>query len=365
MDKTGTGAGRCSARHVSFGALPDGREVQAVELAHADGISARILTLGAALQSLQVPDRHGVMADVLLGFDDPCQYLQAGHYLGATVGRFAGRIAGAHWRWRDHDYSLDANEGRHHLHGGQAGLHCALWQIDDIAADGRAQAVFSHVSPHGAGGYPGALQVTAGFALDAASLTIEYRARTDHPTPVNITSHGYFNLAGEGSGCDVLDHRLTLFADHYLPVDEDRIPTGELRAVAGTAFDFSQPRPIGQRIRQGRDEQLLFGRGYDHGYVIRQTHTDERGLRPLARLHEPWSGRTLQLSGDAPCLQVYSGNALDGRWRGKSGLGYRQSDGLCLEPQGWPAGVGASRPLPAPLQPGQSYAHRLRLDFIR
>lgn len=236
-----------------------------------------------------------------------------------------------------------------------------LWQVDRLGDGEQALAKLSHVSPDGAGGYPGTLHVTARFTLDADSLAIEYRARTDRPTPVNLTSHGYFNLSGVDA--DVLQHRLTVCADHYLPVDADLLPTGELRPVSGTAFDFTQPQTVGQRIRHANDPQLLFGRGYDHAYVIRDGLRDEHGVRLMAHLHEPASGRTLAVHGDAPCLQVYSGNSLDGRWRGKSGLAYRQGDGLCLEPQGWPAGTGSSKPGPAALLPGQVHVHRLRLTF--
>jgi aldose 1-epimerase len=349
------------ARRMDFGTLQDGTRVAAAELANASGMSVRIIALGAAIQSLSVPDRRGVAADVVLGYDSPRDYVAKPQYFGATVGRYANRIARGRFSLDGRSYALETNDGPNHLHGGAQGLDKVLWKIDEVVSGPPARVVLSHVSPDGAGGYPGTLRITATYTLgEGNELTVEYRATTDKPTIVNITHHSYFNLAGAAGNSDVLGHRLTLFAQSYTPVDATLIPTGERRNVAGTAFDFLQARAIGLHIRDAREEQLRLARGYDHNFVL----TGRPGeLRPAARLEDPGSGRVLELLATAPALQFYSGNFLDGTSVGKAGRVYRQGDGLCLEPQGFPDAPNRPEFPSTRLDPGRVYLNKMVLRF--
>ena len=349
------------ARRVDFGVLADGTPVPAVELSNGKGMSVRIIALGAAIQSLKVPDRDGVVADVVLGHASPQEYLAKPQYFGATVGRYANRIAGGRFELDGRQYVLEKNDGPNHLHGGSRGFDKVLWKIESVSSGSPARVVLSHVSPDGDGGYPGTLKVTATYSLDEQNtLTIEYRATTDKPTIVNITNHSYFNLAGEEGNRDVMGHLLTLFADEYTPVDATLIPTGERRSVAGTPFDFREPHAIGERIRDGRDAQLRIGRGYDHNFVL---SSPPGKLRLAARLEDPQSGRVLELFTTAPGVQFYSGNFLDGSSVGRSGRIYRQGDGLCLEPQVFPDSPNHPG-FPSPrLDPGEEYVHTLAYRF--
>jgi aldose 1-epimerase len=321
-------------------------------------MSVRIIALGAAIQSLSVPDRRGVRADVLLGYDSPRDYVAKPQYFGATVGRYANRIARGKFTLDGREYQLETNDGPNHLHGGVHGLDTVLWTIDKVTSGPVARAVLRYVSPDGAGGYPGALTITATYSLgERSDLSVEYRAKADRPTIVNITNHAFFNLAGSG---DVLGHRLTLSAESYTPVDATLIPTGERRSVAQTPFDFRQPRAIGQFIRDGRDEQLRIGRGYDHNFVISGKAGE---LRPAARLEDPASGRVLEVLATAPGLQFYSGNFLDGTVVGKGGRIYRQGDALCLEPQLFPDAPNHRDFASARLDPGQEYVNAMVFRF--
>jgi aldose 1-epimerase len=343
---------------VDFGTLPDGTRVAAAELSNSAGMSVRIIALGAAIQSLNVPDRRGVRADVVLGYDSPREYVARPQYFGATVGRFANRIARGKFTLDGREYQLETNDGPNHLHGGVHGLDKVLWKIDEVTSGASGRVVLSHVSPDGAGGYPGNLTIIATYTLhERNELAVEYRARTDKPTIVNITNHAFFNLAGTG---DVLGHRLTVFAESYTPVDATLIPTGERRSVAQTPFDFQRPRAIGQFIRDGHDEQLRIGRGYDHNFVIAGTPGQ---LRPAARLEDPVSGRVMDVLATAPGLQFYSGNFLDGTVVGKAGRIYRQGDALCLEPQLFPDTPNHPAFPSARLDPSQEYVNAMVFRF--
>jgi aldose 1-epimerase len=349
------------ARRTDFGVFTDGGRAQAVELSNQDGVSVRILALGAAIQSLSVPDRNGKSADVVLGYASAGEYLAKPQYLGATVGRYANRIAGGTFTLDGRRYELERNDGPNHLHGGSRGLDKVQWSINEVSSESAARVVLSYVSPDGDGGYPGALRVTAAYSLNEKNeVAVEYRATTDKPTIVNLTNHCYFNLAGEAGRTDVLDHRLTLFADAYTPIDETLIPTGERRSVAGTPFDFRQARAIGECIRDGRDEQLRIGRGYDHNFVV---NGPPGKLRPAARLEDPESGRVLELLTSAPGVQFYSGNRLDATSAGKTGRLYRQSDGLCLEPQVFPDSPNRPDFPSARLNPGEEYVTAMTFRF--
>ena len=349
-----------AAKQVDFGTLQDGTRVAAAELSNSNGMSVRIIALGAAIQSLSVPDRRGVREDVVFGYDSPAEYLAKPQYFGATVGRYANRIARGKFTLDGREYTLETNDGPNHLHGGVHGLDKVLWKIDDVSSGPSARVVLSHVSPDGAGGYPGTLTITATYSLnDRNELAVEYRARTDRPTIVNITNHSFFNLAGRD---DVLGHRLRLSADSYTPVDATLIPTGKHRSVAGTPFDFRQARTIGQSIRAGSDEQLRIGRGYDHNFVIVGEPGPQR-LRSAAWLEDPASGRVLEVLTTAPGVQFYSGNFLDGTVVGKGGRIYRQGDALCLEPQLFPDSPNHPDFPSARLDPGREYLNMIVFRF--
>jgi aldose 1-epimerase len=345
-----------------FGELADGTRIEAIELSNGNGVTARIITLGATLQSLSVPDRNGSSADIVLGYSTATEYLEKPQYFGSTVGRYANRIAGGRFRLDGKDYSLPINDGKNHLHGGPQGLDKVVWNVESATrGSATAEVVLSYRSPDGDQGYPGTLDITAVYTLNEQNeLALEYRATTDKPTIVNITNHAYFNLAGEAEGHDVMDHRLTMVADRYTPVDETLIPTGELRRVAGTVFDFREAEAIGKRIRDGSDEQIRYGRGYDHNYVIDGTAGT---LRLGARVEDPASGRVMDVLTTAPGIQFYSGNFLDGTTWGKSGRVYRQGDALCLEPQVFPDSPNQPDFPSARLDPGDTYMNRMVFRF--
>jgi aldose 1-epimerase len=345
-------SGNASGPQVSrslFGRLRDGRAVEAVTLDNGRGVSARLIAYGATLQSLLVPDREGARADIVLGYDDLASYLAKPQYFGATIGRYANRIAGGAFNLDGQTVTLARNDGKNALHGGPGGFDKALWDLEEVA---EGAVTFSRTSPDGEEGYPGALTVRVKYSLDqAGDLAIAYEATTDRPTVVNLTNHSFFNL--NPAGGDVLDHRLWLAAAAYTPVDSGLIPTGERRRVASGPFDFQVPTPIGARIRDGADPQLVVGRGYDHNYVLDGGTTDVPRL--AARVWEPVTGRELELLTTEPGLQFYSGNFLDGTTMGKRGRIHRQSDGFCLEPQRFPNTPNQPDFGSARLAPGQTY----------
>jgi len=358
-----TAAG-AAAKQADFGKVQEGT-VQAVDLANSHGVSARIITLGASIQSLKVPDRNGVSADIVLGYATAAEYLARPQYFGSSVGRYANRIAAGTFTLDGKRYTLAKNDGPNHLHGGLRGFDKVLWKIDSVSpgtsAASPAKVVMSYVSPDGEEGFPGTLKVTATYTLSEDNeLGIEYRATTDKPTVVNLTNHSYFNLGGEAGGKDVLGHRLTLMADAYTPVDKTLIPTGERRAVAGTAFDFRTAETLGRRIRDGKEEQLVLGRGYDHNYIVNGTPGT---LRLAARVEDPASGRVLEVLTTAPGVQLYTGNFLDGTSIGKSGHVYRQSDAFCLEPGVYPDAPNHQDFPSSRLDPGATYVNRIVYRF--
>ncbi len=351
-----------------FGTMPDGRQVERCVL-RAAGIEVAVLTLGATIQTARVPDRLGRVADVALGFASVAEYRAAPGYIGASIGRVANRIAGGRFTLDGQDYQLHyqlpVNNGTNSLHGGAEGFDRRVWRLVSATASAVRLAL---VSPHGDQGYPGELTVTADFALGddaglniagAASLSIDYRATTDRPTIVNLTTHAYWNLAGEGSG-SIDDHRLTVPASAFTPVDAGLIPTGAVASVAGTPFDFRAGARLGDRIA-GDHPQLRLAGGIDHNLVI--AREPSVAPRHMARLADPASGRTLDLWSNQLGLQVYTGNFLDGSSTGKSGCAYHRGAGIALEPQMFPdtpnrPGFGSLR-----LVPGAVYHHAMRLVF--
>jgi aldose 1-epimerase len=345
-----------------FGALNDGTKIESVTLTNGKGVTARIMTLGASLQSLDVPDRNGRSANVVLGYATPQKYLDVPNYFGATVGRFANRVAGATFTLDGKTYHLEANDHGNSLHGGFKGFDKQIWTIKSVKSGKAASVTLTYRSPDGSGGYPGNLDVTATYALsDDNVLSLTYTATTDAPTIVNISNHSFWNLRGEASAHDVMDEVLTIDADAITPVDSKLIPTGEIRKVAGTPFDFRKGQAIGKQIRDGKSKQLLIAKGYDHNFVL----TGESGgaARRAARLVDPHTGRVMELYTDQPGLQVYTGNFLDGSVAGTSDHVYRQTDGVAMEPQHFPDAPNQPKFAPATLRPGQTYVNKIEYHF--
>jgi aldose 1-epimerase len=342
----------------NFGHLPDGRAVDAVTLANARGISATVIAYGATLQSVIVPDRAGVSADVTLGHATIDEYLAKPQYFGSSVGRVANRIAGGRFVLDGTEYRVPCNNGPNALHGGPGGFDKALWEIVAVSDAPVPSVTLAHTSPDGDEGFPGTLRVTATYELDdAGNLAIEYRAEADRPTIVNLTNHAYWNLAGEGAATGAMDHVLTIPADHFLPTDETAIPTGDFADVTGTPFDFREPTVIGARVRDASHPQIRIGTGYDHNWVVARERSDEP--RPVARLEHPASGRALDVFSTEPGVQFYSGNFLDGSSIGKAGRCYRMGDGIALEPQMFPDTPNRPSFGSVRLEPGEEYRHRL------
>jgi aldose 1-epimerase len=346
-------------KHV-FGALPDGREVERIILRGEGGFEARILTHGAAIQALIAPDSRGRCDDVVLGHDALAGYLAERKFFGATVGRYANRIARGQFMLDGESVQLPVNNGPNALHGGLDGFDRKLWAIAETAPGAEPAVTLTYSSPDGEENYPGRLDVRLTYQITGQTeLSLTMEARTDRPTIVNLTNHSFFNLEGATSGTPILDHDLMVAAEHFLAIDPTAIPLpGPPRAVAGTPFDFRAARSVGERIRQS-DPQLRNGRGYDHTYCLGR----DGELAFAARLRAPRSGRIMELLTDQPGLQVYSGNYLDGTISGKGGRLYRQSDAICLEPHIWPDAP--NRPdFPSPrLDPGAIYRHHTIYRF--
>ena len=346
----------------TFGTLPDGRTVEEVTLTNGKGVTARILSWGALLRTLEVPDRTGKPADVVLGYNDLATYLAKPNRFGVSVGRYANRIRAGRFTLDGQTYTLAANDGPNSLHGGTTGFDKRLWTIAGVQGGAAPSVTLRYVSPDGEEGFPGTLTATATYALDDTdTLTVTYEATTDRPTIVNLTNHSFFNLAGEGSGRSILDQILTIPAERYTPVDATLIPTGAHLLVAGTPFDFRTPTVIGARIRDGRDVQIVRGRGYDHNWVVTDAPTAEP--HPVARVEDPHSGRVLDIASNQPGVQFYAGNVLDATAVGKSGLAYRQSDGLALEPELVPDTPNQPAFGSARLDPGQTYRNVITYRF--
>lgn len=355
-------AGAGEAKRAIFGTLPDGRPVEEVTLTNGKGVTARIIAWGALLRVLEVPDRSGQSADVVLGYADLASYLGKPNYFGVSVGRYANRIRAGRFTLDGTAYTLATNDGPNALHGGVAGFDKRLWTVTDVSAGAAPSVSLRYVSPDGEEGYPGTLTVTATYTLDETNtLSVEYRATTDKPTLVNLTNHSFFNLAGEGSDRSILDQRLTIPAEHYTPVDATLIPTGALAPVAGTPFDFRTAAVIGARIRDGHDPQIVLGRGYDHNFVVAKAPTATP--HPVARVEDPVSGRVLEMGSNQPGVQFYTGNFLDATAVGKSGRSYRQSDALALEPELFPDTPNQPAFGSARLDPGATYRNLITYRF--
>ncbi|MFP4229029.1 MAG: aldose epimerase family protein [Salinivenus sp.] len=308
-------------------------------LTNANGVELRTMNYGGTILGLRLPDRNGSFEDVVLGLSSPERYRSEAYaseapYLGALIGRYCNRIEGGQFDLDGHTYQLTTNHGPHHLHGGETGFDQRLWTAHPFEDDG-VGIRYSYASPEGEEGYPGRLTTTVTYRLrDDNALVVDYEAHTTAPTPVNLTQHTYFNLAGHDAA-DVLDHRLTIDADHFTPVDASLIPTGEIRPVAGTPFDFRRPTRIGARLDTD-SRQLRYGNGYDHNFVLNETGADETVPALAARAFEPDSGRELTVYTTEPGVQLYTGNSLSGTLTGKNGATYDAHSGFCLETQHFP-----------------------------
>jgi aldose 1-epimerase len=318
----------------AFGKDKNGGTVQIYTLTNAQGTEARITTYGATLVSLKTADRSGALADIVMGFDSLEGYTQTPPppYFGATIGRYANRIGGAKFMLNGKTYTLDKNDGANSLHGGFHGFDKVMWTAAPASGAAAQSLAFSYMSKDGEEGYPGNLSVTVTYTLTPANeLNIHYTATTDQDTVINLTNHSYFNLSGHDSG-EILDHLLTIPADRFTPVDAGLIPTGELRKVDGTPFDFRQPHAVGERIA-ANDDQIKLGRGYDHNWILNRSGS---GLEFAGRVSDPKSGRIIEVLTTEPAIQFYTGNFLDGSFHGKGGKPYQHRGALTLETQHYP-----------------------------
>lgn len=349
---------RTSITRAPYGVTRDGQPVEVFTLRNANGVEARIINYGGTVLSLKVPDRDGRFGDVVLGFDTLSDYETKSPYFGCLIGRYGNRIAGGRFTLNEVTYQLATNDGPNHLHGGIKGFDKRVWKVERAEVTPRGpQLELSYLSPDGEEGYPGNLHITATYTLTRDNaLRLDYRATTDKDTIVNLTQHSYFNLAGHG---DILGHIVYLNADRFTPVDATLIPTGELRPVDGTPFDFRRPTAIGARIQQD-DEQLRYGRGYDHNWVINKKPGE---LALHARVLEPTTGRVLEVLSTEPGLQFYSGNFLDGTLKGKYGQVYEHRSGFCMEPQHFPDSPNKPQFPSVVLKPGQEYRNTIIYRF--
>jgi len=341
-----------------FGVLQNGTAVELYTLRNTRGMQAKIMTYGGIVTSLTAPDRAGHFADVVLGYDSLDAYVKSSPYFGATVGRFGNRVARGRFTLDGRQYVLATNNGANSLHGGNIGFDKVVWKAakSEVSPQG-PQLTLTYLSKDGEEGYPGNLQVTAVYTLTHDNgLRVDFTATTDKDTVVNLTQHSYFNLRGKG---DILGHEVQINADRFTPVDSTLIPTGELKSVAGTPFDFRKPTTIGARIEDA-DEQLKFGKGYDHNWVL---NGPAGTLRLNATVYEPTTGRLLEVLSDQPGLQFYSGNFLDGSNVGKGGRVYKFRNGFCMEPQHFPDSPNHANFPAVVLKPGETYRNTIVYRF--
>jgi aldose 1-epimerase len=353
-----TESGSSSIDKAPFGTAPTGEAVDIYTLKNDKGAEARIMTYGGIVVSLKMPDKNGKFDDVVWGYDNLDSYVKVTPYFGALIGRYGNRIGGAKFSLDGTEYKLPANDGPNTLHGGIKGFDKRMWTVvaSRVSSDG-PQLVLHRVSTDGEEGFPGNLDVTATWTLTQDNgLRLEYTATTDKDTVVNLTHHGYFNLAGKG---DILGHVVMIPADRITPVDSTLIPTGVLQPVENTAFDFRTATAIGARIGQD-DEQLKYGKGYDHNWVINKMLGQ---MTLMARVSEPTSGRVMEVWSTEPALQFYSGNFLDGTITGKYGQVYQHRSAFCMEPQHYPDSPNKPEFPTTELKPGQVYHHTLIYKF--
>jgi aldose 1-epimerase len=343
-----------------YGVTPEGAPVELYTLGHEPGLRAQIITYGGAIAGIEVPDRKGARDNVVLALPSLADYVSQDAHLGALIGRYANRIGGASFALDGHDYRLSKNDGDNCLHGGKVGFDKAVWHVVDSADEPEPRLTLRHVSRDGDQGFPGAVTLEVTYAVvEGNTLRIDYRAETDRPTVVNFTNHAYFNLGGVSS-TDILNHEVAIAAERFTPVDEQLIPTGEMRDVAGTAFDFRTWCPIGARIG-APDKQLEWALGYDHNFVLGPQPSGEPQL--AARARDPHSGRVLEVRTTQPGVQFYSGNHLDGSLHGPTGKVYGRHDAFCFETQHFPDSPNQPDFPSTVLRPGMRFASTTEYRF--
>jgi aldose 1-epimerase len=337
----------------SFGRTPDGTPVLLFTLRNSHGAEVKIMNYGGIVESLKAPDKHGKMGDVVLGYDNLDAYIKESPYFGALVGRYGNRIAKAKFTLDGKEYTLATNNGPNSLHGGKKGFDKVVWEPKVLATPEGPALQLRYLSKDGEEGFPGNLSVTATYTFtEDNALRLDYEATTDKDTIVNLTQHSYFNLALNG---DILNHVVMIDADKFTPVDSTLIPTGELRLVDGTPFDFRKPTPIGARINED-NEQLKLGGGYDHNWVLNKKPGE---LKLAARVQEPTSGRVLEVLTTEPGLQFYTGNFLNGKITGKGGVVYNKRNALCMEPEHFPDSPNHPEFPSVVLKPGDTYRNTI------
>lgn len=348
-----------SVSSADYGATPDGESVRIHTLTNSAGIEVRVITYGGIIVSLRTPDRDGDFDDIVLGFDSLDGYLAKHPYFGTLVGRYANRISNGRFTLDGVEYKLAQNNNDNHIHGGIKGFDKVVWRDRPFEGENGVGIVLEYTSADGEEGYPGTLDVQVTYTLNGNNeLVCDYRATTDRATPINLTQHSYFNLAGQGTG-NVLRHLLELNAAAFTPNDAELIPTGEVRPVEGTPFDFRTEMPIGARINS-QDEQIQVGGGYDHNFVVNQK---DEGPSLAARVREPVSGRVMEVYTTEPGVQFYTGNFLDGTLTGKGGRVYERRFGFCLETQHYPDSPNRPEFPSTILRPGETYESRTVFKF--
>ena len=346
-----------SAQMTHYGDMPDSTPVYKVTLKNGQGIEADVISYGGIITRLETPDANGKSGNIVLGMDNLQDYVDANPYFGAIIGRYGNRIANGKFTLNGTEYQLATNDGDNHLHGGVQGFDKKVWQMEPFVTKTSAGVTLTLISPDGDQGYPGTLNTQVTYTLTSDNkLDMAFMATTDKPTIVNLTQHTYFNLQGEGS---ILDHVLQINGDTYTPVDEGLIPTGEVKSVKGTPFDFTQPKAMGKDIDTD-NTQLSRGQGYDHNFVIKDSPDSE--LVEAANVYEPDTGRTLTVLTEEPAVQFYSGNFLDGNTK-QSGMVHNKRSAFCLEPQHNPDSPNQPDFASTTLNPGEVYSTRIVYAF--
>jgi aldose 1-epimerase len=349
---------KAGVTHTSFGNTKEGLPVQLYTLTNKNGLVVKIMNFGGIITETHVPDRDGKMADVTLGFDNFASYEKGHPFFGALAGRYANRIAKGKFSLDGKEYTLAVNNGRNHLHGGNKGFDKCIWGAVPMEVNGDPSVELSLVSPDGDEGYPGKLDVKVVYTLTKDNqLVIDYTAKTDKPTVLNLTNHNYWNLAGEGNG-DVLGQELTINGDQYTPTDPTQIPTGEIKNVKGTPFDFTTAHTIGERVAQTEGSP----NGYDHNFLLKGGLTEKPKL--AARVKEPKSGRVMEVWTTEPAVQLYTANHLDGKITGKAGRPYVKHGALCLETQHYPDSPNHEKFPSTVLRPGETFHSRTSYKFL-
>lgn len=345
-------------RKENFGATGEGDTIELYTLTNKNGVELKVISYGGRITSLKVPDRDGNLEDVVLGFDTAEDYLEENPFFGALIGRYGNRIAKGKFSLDGQEYTLAQNNGENHLHGGEKGFDKVMWSIEEIPASNALK--MKYTSEDGEEGYPGRVDVAVTYTLnDDNSLDVEYEATTNKKTVINLTQHTYFNLAGDFSQ-KILDHQVKINADKFLPIDDASIPTGEIREVAGTPFDFREPKPLGENINED-NEQIKRGKGYDHNWVLNDQGS---GLRFAASAFHPESGRVLEVYTTEPGMQLYTGNFLDGTLPTQGGDGnYERRTGFCFETQHYPDSPNREEFPSVVLEPGEKYSSRTSFRF--